>query len=196
MGSFTYRLFQDVTLEELKAKTEANLALYEPSSKCVQVKVTGFQGDGCSAILMGFMLHEDEILRPVAFQFGGIWMDVRYQDGDAWVLSLMEGTEQHTNHSVNPRAYETRVQYNQEHIDYRINRVCELWPRQGEILRPYLLPWRVPTKKLGRTCFIPRKGKAYDTDKHGYGDANQIHDFIRHFGIHEQSPKLEISRNA
>jgi hypothetical protein len=81
MGSFTYRLFQDVTLEELKAKTEANLALYEPSSKGAQVKVTGFQGDGCSAILIGFMLHEDEILRPVAFQFGGIWMDVRYQDG-------------------------------------------------------------------------------------------------------------------
>ena len=46
MGSFTYRLFQDVTLEELKAKTEANLALYEPSSKGAQVKVTGFQGDG------------------------------------------------------------------------------------------------------------------------------------------------------
>lgn len=196
MGYFTYRLFRDVTLEELKAKIEANLALYSPDSKGAQVRVTGIQGDSCSALLMGFMLHEEAILRPIGFQFGGIWMDVRYQDGDAWDLSLMEGTEQRANHSVNPWAYETRVQYDQKGFDYRINRVCELWPRQGEVLRPYLLSWRVPTKSLGRTRFIPRKGKAYETDKYGYGDANQIHDFIRCFGINEQSPTIEIGRVA
>jgi hypothetical protein len=196
MGYFTYRLFRDITLEQLKAKTEANLALYEPDSKGAQVRVTGIQGDGCSALLMGFMLHEEQILRPIGFQFGGIWMDVRYQDGDTWDLSLMEGTEQRTNHSVNPWAYETHVEYNQEHIDYRINRVCEFWPLQGEVLRPYLLPWRVPTKSLARTRFTPRKGKAYETDKYGYGSADQIHDFIRRFGINEQSPTIEISHSA
>lgn len=196
MGYFTYRLFRDVTLEQLKNKTEANLALYEPQSKAAQIKVTGFQGDGCSALLMGYLLDEEQILRPVGFQFGCIWMDVRYQDGDSWDLSLMEGAEQRTNHSVNPWAFETRVEYNQEHIDFRINKVCELWPREGEILRPYLLPWRVPTTRFGRTHFNPREGKAYDTDEYGYGDANQIYDFIRRFGVHEQSRKLEVSRKG
>jgi hypothetical protein len=96
---------------------------------------------------------------------------------------------------VNPWAYDNKVDYNQQHIDYRINKVCELWPSQGEILRPYLLPWRMPVTKLGGRRFVARKGKAYDSDRFSYGSADQIHDFIRRFGIlEESSPRVEISR--
>jgi len=196
MSYFTYRLFRDITLDQLKAKTEANLALYEPESNGAKIRVTGFQGDGCSALRMGFRLHEEEILRPIGFQFGGIWMDVRYQDGDSWDLSLLEGAEQRTNHSVNPWAFDSDVEYSQRHVDHRINRVCTLWPHQGESLRPYLLPWRMPITEFGRTRFIPRKGKAYDADQYEYGDAYQIYDFVRRFGIQEESRQVEIGRNA
>jgi hypothetical protein len=194
VGYFTYRLFRDISLEQLKEKTEANLALYEPNSKGAHVTVTGIQGDGCSALLMGYLAHEEQILQPVGFQLGCIWMDVRYVDGDSWELSLMEGTKQLANHSVNPWAYETKVKYDERHIEFRIGRVCEYWPRQGETLRPYLLPWRVPITKLGRTRYVPRKGKANDTDEYCYGDANQIHDFLARFGIDEQSVRVEIER--
>ena len=196
MGYFTYRLFRDVSLERLQAKTEANLALFESSSKGSQIRVTGYQGDGCAALLMGYMLNEEQALSQLGYQLGGVWMDVRYQDGDAWDLSLMEGAEQRANHSVNPWAHETRVKYNQDHIDHRIQRVCEFWPRQGDVLRPYLLPWRIPVTKLGRTRFVARKGKAYETDHYCYGDADQIHDFMRRFGIHEESRWTEIKHIA
>jgi hypothetical protein len=106
----------------------------------------------------------------------------------------MEGTEQQVNHSVNPWVYESRVRYNQQQIDYRINRVCEFWPRQGELLRSYLLPWREPVTRLGRTRFVARKGKAYDTDQSSYGDAYPLRDFIRRFGIDEGTARIEITR--
>lgn len=196
MSYFTYSFFRDVSLDQLKAKVEANLALYELSSEGAQVKVYGFQGDGCAVLLMGTQLREEMILRPVGFQLGCIWMDVRYQSGASWELTIMKGTEHLVSHYVNPWAYEERVEYNQERIDYRINRVCELWPRQGDVLRPYLLPWRVPVTKFGRTRFIRREGKAYETNRFNYGDAHQIYDFIHHFGIDEQSPHIEIGRNT
>lgn len=192
MGYYTYRLFRDVTLEQLGAKVEANLALHAPGSKGAQISVTGFQGDGCSALLMGYLLHEEAILRSIGYQLDCVWMDVRYQEGDSWDLTLMRGSEQLCNHGVNPWAYGRRVDYHQDHIDYRIDMVCESWPRQGEILRPYLLPWRVPRKVLGWTRYIPRDGKACASDQYGYGNADQIEDFIRRFGIEEGSPKMKL----
>ena len=196
MGYFTYRLFRGVSLNQLKLKMEANLALYKANTDGAKVEVTGIQGDGCSALLMGYRFHVEQVLMPIGYQLGCVWMDVRYQDGDAWDLSLMEGAEHRVNHSVNPWAYETRVDYNQGRVDYRISRVCEFWPRQGEVLRPYLLSWRVPVTKDGRTRFVPRKGKAYDTDQYGYGCSYQIEDFIRRFGINERSRRVEIRRPA
>ena len=192
MGYFTYRLFREVSLETLVKKVEANLALYEAGSVGKRLQVTAFQGDGCSALLMGYLNQEESVLWPIGLQFGCIWMDVRYQDGDWWDLTAYEGPKHRVSHSVNPWANDPHVAYDQRRIDHRINRICELWPRQGDTLRPYLLPWRVPSRWLGRRRLVSRAGKAYETDKHGYGDADQINDFIGRFGITPTSQTIVI----
>jgi hypothetical protein len=47
-------------------------------------------------------------------------------------------------------------------------------------------------KKLGRTRFVSRKGKAYPADEHEYGDAEQIHDFVAAFGISATSKSVDV----
>ena len=192
MGYFTDRIFQGVTADQLQRKVKANLALYEPGTVGREVAVNLVHGHGCVALEMGYLNREEEVLRSVAYQLGGIWMDVRYQDGDCWDLSVYKGAEHMCSHSVNPWAHEVRFKYNQDHVDYRINKLCKLWPAQAERMRPYLLPWREPVRKLGLTRFVARKGKAYPTDEYTYGDADQIHDFLRVFGIDNHSVRTRI----
>lgn len=192
MGYFTYRLFKDVSLNRLRRKVEGNLALYERGTVGRKSAVHLVQGTGCSALWINYLTEQDIFLKPLGFQFGCVWMDVRFQDGDWWDLSLYEGVNRRCTHSVNPWAHEERFRYDQSKIDYRINRVCEFWPELAARLRPYLLPWRVPVRRLGRLRFVRRSGKARESDQHEYGDADQIYDFIRVFGIHDQSPGQTI----
>ncbi len=196
MGYFTYRVFKDVSVKRLRSKVEANLALYERGTVGRESAVHLLQGTGCSALCMDYLTEQEQFLRPLGYQFGCVWMDVRFQDGDWWDVSLYEGTEHRCSHSVNPWAHEERYRYDQSQIDFRIGRICEFWPRFGDRLRPYLLPWRIPVRRLGRIRYVPRTGKAHAADKHAYGDADQIYDFMRVFGIHEDSPKETIQAAA
>lgn len=143
-------------------------------------------------MLLGYRLNEPGVFEPVGYQFGGIWMDVRYQDGDWWDLTIFHGTEHKCSHNVNPWAGELRHRYNQDHIDYRIKRVLELWPQQARRIEHYLLPWRTPVTRSGKQRFVPRRGKAYETDEYEYGDAYQLHDFIRAFGIDRTSRSVVV----
>jgi hypothetical protein len=150
------------------------------------------EGNACSAILLGYLNSEESVLMPIGYQFGCIWMDVRYQDGDWWDLTVYKGSHHQCSHNVNPWAEDSRAEYNQEHIDHRIQRVCELWPKQAARIDRYLLPWRKPVRKLGRLRLVAREGKAYQTDQYRYGDADQIFDFVRAFGIDKASRSVEI----
>lgn len=192
MGYFTYRIFKDVALEKLRAKVAANLALFEPGSSGSEITIALFQGQGCSAMMMGYQKREEWLLSPVGQQVGCLWMDVRYQDGDAWDLTIYKDAEHQVSHHVNPWAWDeeekVNKQYEQKHIDYRINRVCELWPDQAPRIRRHLLPWREPVVQGGRTKFVERTGKAYETDEHEFGDAYQVLDFLKQFGIDETKP--------
>ena len=192
MGYYTYRIFKDISLDRLRQKIEANLALYEPGTVGPQISAKLYEGHGCSAMLLGYLLHEEAVFMPIGYQFGCIWMDVRYQDGDWWDLTIYEGTEHRVSHDVNPWAHEDRYEYNQRQIDFRIRRVCEIWPGHAAKIERYLVPWRVPSSKLGRTRFVRREGKAYDADECGYGNAGQINDFVQAFGIGNASRSVTI----
>lgn len=196
MGYFTYRVFKDVSIRCLRRKVEANLALYERGTVGRKSSVQLLQGTGCSALWMDSLTQQEQFLRPLGFQFGCVWMDVRFQDGDWWDLSLYEGIEHRCSHSVNPWAHEERFRYDPSLIDFRISRICKFWPRFGDRMRPYLLPWRVPVSRLGRLRFVPRTGKAHEADRHAYGDAHQIFDFMRVFGIHDGSRKETVQPAA
>lgn len=197
MGYFTYRICKSVPLTKLKEKVAANLALYEPGTLGSMITVTLFEGRGCSAILLGTRHREDWFLN-VGPQLGCVWMDVRYQDGDAWDLSLYEGAEHRCSHQVNPWAWdeEDDVKYDQTQIDYRIKKVCEFWPDQADRIRRHLLPWREPKSVDGVIRFVERKGKANAADEHEFGDANQIYDFVRQFGITDDSPTAVVGKDA
>lgn len=182
MGYYTYRLFKSVSVDRLRRKIEDNIALYGRGTTGKDIKLTLWGGRGCSALLFT-KSWEGLVLAPVAYQFGCVWMDACNMDGDSMAFTVNEGAEHRCGHDVNPWASEPKVNYNQEHIDYRIDRICELWPDQAATIRRYLLPWREPVRKLGRTRFLERKGKAYDNDEHEYGDSDQLHDFVRGCGI-------------
>jgi hypothetical protein len=192
MGYFTYRIFKDIPLEHLQQKAEANLGLYEQGTLDPRIAATLFEGHGCSAMLFGYLQREPEVFMPIGYQLGSIWMDVRYQDGDWWDLTIYQGTEHQVSHDVNPWAHERRVEYNQEQIDFRIRRVCELWSQHASGIERYLLPWRMPVTKLGIRRFVHRKGKARETDQCNYGDADQINDFVRAFGIDDSSRSMVV----
>ena len=194
MAYFTYRIFRDIALDELKSKTESNLALYSNRSDISRSGISGFSGNGCSALLMGPLT--ERALSVLGYQFHCVWMDVRFQDNDAWDLTIYEGTTHKVSHHVDPWLFNENYKYDQKIIDYRVNLVCEHWPLQGDLLRPYLLTWLYPTIFLGFRRFKPRKGKANITDSYNYGDANQIHDFVDQFGINTKKSTIEINRNA
>ncbi len=140
MGYFTYRIFKGISFVRLHQKVLANLALYEPGALSDRFAVTLYDGDGCAAIFMGYLAREEEILRPIGFEFGCLWMDVAYLDGDAWQITMYEGAEHRCGHNVNPWAFEERVRYDPDQIEFRINRICEAWPDHAERMRRYLLP--------------------------------------------------------
>lgn len=192
MGYFTYRLFQSVSLPRLRSKVKANLALYERGTIGCQSSVHLLQGNGCTALWMDNLTGQEQYLRPLGLQFGCVWMDVRYQDGDTWDLSLYEGPDHRCSHSVYPWAHEERYRPRPDHIAYRINRVCEYWPRVAARLQPYLLLWRMPIRRHGRVRWMPRPGKAHPDDRHPYGDAEQIYDVLRVFGIGEHSRRCTV----
>jgi hypothetical protein len=196
MAYYSYNIFKGVSLDRLQQKVEANLALYESGTVGDQISATLFEGQGCSAMLFGYMKHEEEVLMPVGYQLGCVWMVVRYQDGDWWDLSIYEGAEHRVSHDINPWAHEKRHEYNQEAIDFRIRRVCELWPEHAARIERYLLPWRVPSTKLGKTRFVQRQGKAYETDDSMYGDADQINEFVGAFGIGGSSRSVQVGPSA
>ena len=192
MGYFTYRIFRDLDAASLLGRVRKNLALYPHDGPAATISVDLVEGDGCAALLFSGSL-EEQLFRPIGYQTGGVWMDVRYQDGDSWDLSLLMGFEQLANHSVNPWAYDESPNYNQKGIDYRIEKICSSWPRQGQRLRPYLLPWKYPKKILGIEKLVDREGKAMPQDRFVYGDAHQIYDFLAHFGFSDSSLRTEIT---
>jgi hypothetical protein len=191
MGYLTYRIFRGVPLARLRRKVRGNLALYDPGTVGRRLATQLVQGDGCSAIVFGTPRH-DAVFAPIGLQLGGVWMDVRYQDGDSWDLSAYEGAEHRVSHDVNPWAHERRVEYDQAAVDFRIRRVGELWPDQAGRIERYLLPWRFPQVSGGRTRLVRRTGKAYDTDDCGYGDADQVYDFVQAFGIGPTSRTIKL----
>jgi hypothetical protein len=193
MGYFTYRVFRDIPLDRLADKVRANLALYEPGTVGRDLKVTATEGTRCSALFFGYLKHEEALLMPIGYQFGCVWMDVNWNDGDWWDLRIYEGAEHRVGHNPNPWATGDRVKWEAQHFDHRIRRVCELWPHHAGRIRNYLLPARRRVTKLGRTRFVPRTGKAYDTDDYKYGDADQIHDFVAAFGINGQARSAVVS---
>ena len=78
MSYFTYRLFKGVSLDKLREKVEANLALYEPGTAGREITVALFQGQGCSAIVLHDPNREGWLLTVLGPQLGGVWMDVRH----------------------------------------------------------------------------------------------------------------------
>lgn len=187
MGYLTYRIFRDVPLERLTQKVRANLDLYGPGTEGREVEVTAIEGAKCSALQMGCLKREEALLMPIGYQLGCVWMDVSYNDGDWWELRIWQGSEQVVGHNPNPWIHGERVKWEEQHFEYRINRVCEDWPDHADRIHNYLLPARRRVIKLGRTRFVPRTGKAYETDRFEYGDADQIYDFVAAFGISEQA---------
>lgn len=187
MGYFTYRIFKNVSLARLKRKVEANLALYDRGTAGRRIALHLMQGRGCTAMVMDYLAGRPELLHTIGKQLGVVWMDVRYQDGDAWDLSIYDGDNHRCTHEVNPWAFEERYLYDQKLIDFRINRICECWPAKAARIRPYLLLWGKPVIRSGRRRIVRRKGKAHPEDRHEYGDADQIYDFVRCFGLGENS---------
>ncbi len=192
MGYFGYKLLKDVSPERAKEKVVSYLRQFEQGLSSRNIVVHLYEGKSCVALGYGAMQHEGLILSPIGWQLGCVWMDVDYLDGDSWQVKLFEGTEHRCTHNVNPWAEHEKPTVNMEHVEYRINRICELWPLQADRIRKHLLLWKEPSRQLGVTRWVPRIGKAYDSDKHEYGDAEQIHDFLEAFGIGETSRREQI----
>lgn len=191
MGYFTYRVYRDLDINALQRRIDNHLSLYAAEGPAGMNTASIVQGNGCAAILFSDNIDE-QLFRPIGHQIGGIWMDVRYQNGDSWDLSVLNGFEQVANHKVNPWAYDDNAEYDQKGIDYRIEKICSSWPKQGKRLKPYLLTWKFPNTVLGISRLIDREGKASPEDHFNYGDAHQIYDFLAHFGFNDNSARLDV----
>lgn len=183
MGHITFRVFRDVEADRLATKVRDNLALWEAGMLADGFRVFVFAGAGCSALRLSIPA-EEALFFPIGAQLGAVWMDVRYQDGDSWDVSVYEGAQHLVSHSVNPWAHVECPRLRHDHVGARIERICQLWPRYGASLEPYLQLWYYFEETQGGSRIVePRRGKAYATDRAGYGDADQYWDFLSTLGL-------------
>ena len=190
MGYFTYRIFQNIDRDRLAEKVSDNLGLYEPDTLGRQLQVTLWGGDNCAGMVLDGVRQDDLRLIQIGYQFGGIWMDVQWEDGDSWDLTIYREAEHQVSHSVNPWLHDEDPDLSR--TNYRINRVCELWPKHAARIDKYLLLWQELSMVGGEPKWSPRTGKAYPTDKFEYGDADQIHDFVGAFGIGDRASAIIV----
>jgi hypothetical protein len=198
MGYATVKVVFDVSADELDAHVKRHAALYKPRPKGAEdfhVEITA--GQHCSAVWSNDQACPDMFLFPIGHQLAALWMDVRYQDGDAWELSCYTAFRHELTHSVNPWPYDPDFTYDaraEKAISYRIDKLCNLLPQFADVVRPYMLLWRYPKDLKRSNELVDRKGKARDSDRSKYGDAYQYHDFLSCFGIdvERSSHKLEM----
>lgn len=194
MGYFSYRVFKGVPVLQLREQVEANLRLFREGSVGSGIRLQLIEGNGCAALLLENGRHVDQLLWPVGPQLCVVWMDVQYQDGDSWQVSLYDQDEQRCVHNLNPWAWDEHVNYDEKAIEFRIRRICEAWPEQADRIRPYLLLWFKPVGRLGQQRLTARAGKAHPDDRCGYGSADQIFDFLRCFGVGKESTTIWVGR--
>jgi hypothetical protein len=196
MGYATVKVIFDVSADDLHAHFERHAALYVPRSKDADdFHVEIIAGQHCSAIWSNDQACPDMFLYPIGHQLAALWMDVRYQDGDAWDLSCYSAFKNELNHSVNPWAYDPEFRYDtraDKAIKYRIDKLCKLLPQFAAAIPPYMLLWRYPKDLTNPGKLVDRKGKARDNDRFEYGDAYQYHDFLSCFGINVDKPVHKI----
>lgn len=196
MGYFTYKLLRDVSTEQVKDKVFEYLRQFEAASPARKIAVHLLEGESCVALSYGYLGRENLILSPIGWQLGCVWMDVELQDGDSWQVTLFDGSEHRCTHNVNPWATNRKPVVNLKDVEFRIRRICEAWPLQATRIENYLLLWREAVRHFVVTQWVPRTGKAYVGDQFNYGDANQMHDFMRAFGIGESTHSEKLSLDS
>lgn len=189
MGFSTVKIVFGVSADQLRSQFERHQALYKSRStgaKAFDVEIV--EGQGCAAISSNSIHCPEMFLHPVGHQLSALWMDVRYQDGDAWDLSCYTAFQHELTHSVNPWPYHPEYIYDTKAIEHRINKLCRLLPTYADKLPAYMQLWRYPKNLKKPARLTDRAGKAHPSDRYEYGDAYQFYDFLGCFGIDLEQP--------
>jgi hypothetical protein len=193
MGFRNYMVVHAVDPVRMEDKIRLNLGLYESGAltdfEKERLFIDVLDGEHGCGLTYGDVAHEEIILMNILAQMGATYLIGRFQDGDAWAISLYRGHEHLISRDVNPWAYgDGPTDRDQANLDLTTERIAAVWKVDPDTIRPYLLLWREKTL-LG---WRDRNGKAYPTDEFPYGDAHQLFDFLGRLGFAEERHRVRI----
>lgn len=121
------------------------------------------------------------ICRLVGAALGVPWIETRIQEGALWDYSLYEGANDVDEFSTLPEYWEDDEQAAEKKDLGNPDLLARLWNVPKERVERYVRHWGM--EPLDDGVFDTKlKGKAYDSDKHGYGSIYQMFDFLSALG--------------
>lgn len=112
------------------------------------------------------------------------WINVRIQEGALWDYSLYEAGSHLDNFSTLPEYWGEDSEWigtqrgNPELL-------ARIWRIAQSTVENYLKPWGFELDENEGVFNTLLRGKAYQTDRHEYGDIWQMTDFLRALGAHD-----------
>lgn len=129
--------------------------------------------------------------RAVASALDVPWMQLRLQEHDHWDFSLMRGDEDLDDFSTCPEAWQSeddpKAEREKHSAEWRGKPkvVAEVFGVPVERIERYMVNWQLgPDPDDPEETDYRLKGKAYPTDKHGYGEPLQMDDFAAALGAY------------
>lgn len=125
-----------------------------------------------------------EIAKAIGKSLGITWMNLRIQEGSLWDYSLYSGADHADNFSTLPEYWDDDSEWiatqrgNPELL-------ARLWQIEQNTIDRFLRPWGMEQDEEARIFRTRLQGKAYPSDRYGYGDIWQMTDFLRSLGAHD-----------
>jgi hypothetical protein len=128
-------------------------------------------------------LKEGEIAKRIGSRLAIPWINIRIQEGSLWDYSLFHGEPHLDNFSTLPEYWEEDDQEWLATQRGKLDVLARTWQVEESAIANYLKSWGY--ELIGDAFRTTLRGKAYENDRHEYGDIWQMTDFLRALGAHD-----------
>src|SRR5262249_47881453 len=146
------------------------------------------------SVYLPYLDRDFTFCKELGRRLGLPWLELRIQEGSIWDYALYRGADVLDTFSVCPQYWEG------EETDAE---TLEVWRNKPEVLadawgvpvarvRKYLVNWGYRVDPDEGVFRFERRGKAYPTDEHPYGDYEQFFDILKVLGGSEPGERHTI----
>lgn len=195
------------TAESIVSRIGGRIIRDVPNSQSRHVFFT-CANDQTLCVSMPYLGGSEHLLcKQISESRRGVWMELRIQEGSLWDYSLFKGGDHLHNFSTLPEYWDRDPAYLRSQRG-NVEELCEVWNCEKSQVVNYLRPWKMRRpwyaylfgwinlfytppmvistghwySRIFETYEIFPKGKAYPSDRHGYGEVWQVLDFLEAIG--------------